>query len=289
METIINKKNVLIAVAIVIVFAAGGSFYLNNKELKTKLSSEKLRSENLLTQKIQLDKSLELSKKDLADLQATNGSMEKMIKEINQKIVVKNSEIDKLKAQNASLKTIQKKYDELEVLKKQRDQEISELNKSLALVKTENQKLNDRVALATKTNSELSTDNTILKAIISDNYRTEALRGKNEKLTVNARKTNKLIVSFDLPGTLATNDIYFKVFTPEGNEFSSNKDLAATLTFEENGDDLLASAVQPAPGPASSRRIEMTFKPKQKLSEGIYRFNLYHGDRFLGSTQLRLK
>ena len=183
---------------------------------------------------------------------------------------------------------LKKKNAELEDLLKSLNQEINTLNKSIAMANSENKKLNDQLAYSSKTNTGLSSDNSILKAIISDNYRTEALRGKNEKLTVNAHKTNKLMVSFDLPGNVSDN-IFFKVVTPQGKEFSSNKDLAAAIEIIENGDGLLASTSENAIGSAGTKRVEMTYKPNQKLSKGIYQFNIYNGDRFLGSTQLRLK
>lgn len=289
MKTIINKKTALIAAAFALTLTVGGIFFVKTNNLKSELSSEKSRAEVLLSQNLQLDKSLDLTKKDLADLKGKKHLMEKQIEDINKRITAKNAEIEKLRAQNASIKTLQKKIDELETLKKNRDYEISELNKTLAQANSEKLKLNEQISSANKTNNELSADNSILKAIISDNYRTEAVRGKNEKLTVNARRTNKLLVSFDLPANIAPTNVHFKVFTPEGNEFTSNKDLAATITYEENTDNLLASADQSSVAPSGTRRIQMEFKPKQKLTDGIYRFNLYNGDRFLGSTQLRLK
>jgi hypothetical protein len=159
----------------------------------------------------------------------------------------------------------------------------------LMLAMEENSKLNEKIASSTRANSNLADDNAILKSMVSDNYRTEAFRGRNEKLTVNARRTNKLQVSFDLPGQVTGNDIYFRIITPEGMEFSSNKDLAATIEIIENNDDLLASADPDAGAVAVNRRAEMSFRPQKKLTEGVYRFNLYNGDRFLGSTQLRLR
>ncbi len=289
MKTILTKKQLITAVIIVFILSAGVILFASNNRLKRNLITEKLRSEALLSQNMQLDKSLEQTKKNVADLKLDHEVMEKTIAETNQKISLKNAEINKLKTQNASLKSLQKKLDELEALKQKRDLEISELNKSLALAQSEKTTLLEKINTSAKAYAEVSTDNTILKAIISDNYRTEALRGRKERLTVNARKTNKLKVSFDLPGNIISKDIYFKVFTPEGIEYSSEKDITATISFSDYENSLLASTNQGVYTSASTQRVEMSFMPKQKLKEGIYRFNLYNGDRFLGSTQVKLK
>ncbi len=150
-------------------------------------------------------------------------------------------------------------------------------------------KLANQLTAYSKSNSGLSADNSILKAMISDNYRTEALHGKKERLTVNARRTNKLSVSFDLPGNLNSN-IYFKVITPQGQEISSTDDVASTtIKIEERNGGLLASSDANVIGSSGTKRIEMTYKPKEKLKNGIYQFNIYNDDRFIGSTQMRLK
>lgn len=289
MKALLTKKNAIIAALVAILFTAGGSLYLSNKGLKNNLKSERLKSENLLAQKLHLDKSLEQSKKDVAELQGKANTMERKLSEINQQIDQKNSEINRLRAQNGSIKDLRNKISELENLKAQRDEELNNLNKTLALAQAENASLSEKLASAVKAKSTLMDDNHILKALVSDNYRTEAFRGKNEKLTVNARKTKKLMVSFDLPSDIPAKEVYFKVFTPEGLEYSSAKDLAATISFIDNDDHLIASSDQAAFGPSGSRRIEMAFNPKKKLTQGVYRFNLYNGERFLGSTQLRLR
>ncbi len=289
METIIKNRKIILSAAFLLVFATTGTLFFNNVRLKEVVSAEKMKAESLLSQKLQLDKSLELTKKDVADLQVQKRSLEQVVTEANRNLAARIAEAGKLTSQIASLKKFKDKAEELEKQKAQLDKEIDELNKTLMLAQAENSKLNEKIASSARANSNLSDDNAILKSMVSDNYRTEAFRGRNEKLTVNARKTNKLQVSFDLPGQVTEKDLYFRIITPEGLEFSSNRDLAATIEIIENNDDLLVSADPAAGGIAGNRRVEMSFKPQKKLADGVYRFNLYNGDRFLGSTQLRLK
>jgi hypothetical protein len=126
MKTIIKKRIVTGAgfagFAVLLLFA--GVLQVNNTKLKDKLSGEKIKSENLLSQKLQLDKSLDLTKKDLANIKEKNSSKEKMILDTNQKIIQKNAEINRLRAQNASIKEMKLKIDELENLKSQLNNQI---------------------------------------------------------------------------------------------------------------------------------------------------------------------
>jgi hypothetical protein len=288
MKTKISLEKVFVAGVITLAIIFAGFTFYNISKLKNRLSDEKTKSEMILSEKLSLDKSIAKYKLEIANLQNKTSDLNISIAEANRNIQNKIAEINKLKAENGSIKNLQQKNAELESLKQQLSQEMAQINNSLVQAKSENEKLINQLTTASKTNDELVSNNAILKALFSDNFRTEAMRGKNEKLTVNAKRTNKLLVSFDLPDNIS-NDIHFKVVTPQGKEFSSNKDLAAIIQITEYGDGLLASSSENAFGSAGKKRVEMSYKPTQKLSKGIYQFNLYSGKEFMGSTQLRLK
>jgi len=289
MKTKILVQRAIAAGVLLIAIMLIGFSYRNIAKFKNQLTDEKRKSEVLLSEKLTLNKAIKNYQFDVTDLQSKTSVLNKLITEANINIQNKNAEINKLKvAHNSTVKNMKEKNAELESSKQKLSEELSRSNNSLAQAKAEYEKLNNQLALALETNEDLENDNAILKVLYSNNYRTEALRGKKELLTVNARKTNKLLVCFDVPGIIS-NDIHFKVVTPQGKELSSNKDLAATIRITENGDGLLASKTQTSIGSAGTKRVEMSYKPNQKLSKGVYQFNLYNNDRFLGSTQLRLK
>ena len=290
MKTKISIKQAVLVSLIVFSIVVAGLFVNKNAEIKHKLADQKLKSEMLLSEKLNLDKSIVKLDKDVGESSDKNIHLNKKFVEINASILAKNNEIEILKAQNASIKTLQKKNEELDILTQKLNTEINGLNNSLANANAENNKLANQLTAYSNSNSGLSADNAILKAMISENYRTEALHGKKERLTVNARRTNKLSVSFDLPGSTANNKIYFKVIKPNGQEISSNDDLASTtIRIEENGDGFVASSDANTIGSSGTKRVEMTYKANEKLKNGIYQFNIYNDDRFIGSTQLRLK
>lgn len=288
METNAIIKKALLLGTLIVFLLAVGFFITKNSGLKNQLADEKLKSEMLLSAKLSLDKSVTKMTKDMYDLKGKNSQLDKKIIEANEKILQKNNHIEKLLAENASAKAIGQKNKELEILIQQLNKDITNLNNSLATAKSDYLNLSEKLASSEKAKSDLSSDNSVLKAMISDNYRTEALRGKKDKLTVNARRTNKLQLSFDLPG-YNEKDVYFRIITPDGKEYSSETDNAITINIKENGDGLLASSNPKEFGGYGTKRVEMTFKPKEKLQDGIYQFNMYNEGRFIGSTLLRLK
>ena len=289
MKTNISIQKVIVAGVLLVSIIFIGLLYQGKTKFKKQLFDEKRKSEILLSEKLSLDKAIKNYQFDITGLQNKNSGLNKLIAEANINVQNKNDEINRLKTANkGSLKNLKEKNAELENQMLQLNEQLSKSNNSLAQVKSENEVLNNQIFATSKKADELERDNNILRELFSYNYRTEALKGKNEKLTVNSKRTNKLFVGFDLPGNIS-NDIHFKIITPEGKELSSDKDLAANIKITENGDGLLASSSQNSAGNKGTKRVEMSYKPSQKMAKGIYQFNLYKEDRFLGSTQLRLK
>jgi hypothetical protein len=281
------QKVVVVGVLCILLFLIVFLFQGKTK-FKNQLTDEKRKSEVLLSEKLTLNKAVKNYKIDIEELQGKTVGLNKLITEANHDIQNKNVEINRLKITNSSIKDLKVKNTELEKLKQQLSDELALNKKALEQAKEAYEKLNNQLAAALETNENLENDNSILKQLFSYNYRTEALQGKKEKLTVNAKRTDKLLVYFDLPGDI-NNQIHFNVVTPNGKELSSKKDLAANIKITENGDGLTASSNQNTGGSAGTKRVEMSYKPTQKMVKGVYQFNLYNEDRFLGSTQLRLK
>ncbi len=288
MKTQITRtQTVFITVTAAALILSGIIFY-SNRSLKDQLQKEKIRSETLLSEKLNLDKSIEKFKMDLTSLKGKNAQLDKVVKETSDQLAKKESEIRKLMAENASLADLKKKNAELEALRKNLEEQIASLNMNMEQMIAENKKYNDLLASMKTENESLTTHNALLEAMLADNYRIEALKGKHDKLTVAARRTNKLMVSFDIPSEIGQG-LYFKIVTPDGKELSSKDDKTAIINFYDENKNLMASLTGTASGSQNAKRAELIYKPEQKLTKGIYRFNVYNGKEYMGSIQLRLK
>lgn len=288
MKTQITKSQIVLIVVTAAALIISGVVYYGNRSLKDQLQKEKIQSESLLSEKLNLEKSINQFKKDVASLQGKNVQLDKVLKETNDQLTKKESEIRKLMAENASMGELKMKNEELEALRDKLEKDITSLNLNLDQLMAENKAYNDQLAAVKSENEILTTHNALLEAMLADNYRIEALKGRHDKLTVSARRTNKLMVSFDIPKGVGE-ELYFKILTPDKQEFSSINDKSAMISFYDIENNLLASTTGSALGNQALKRAELIYKPEQKLTKGIYRFNVYNGAEYVGSIQLKLK
>lgn len=288
MKTQSEKMKFIRAAVLALSFTIALVLFLSKVTIKNQLEKEKIKSEALLSEKLKLDKTIQTFRKELIALGQKNVRMDEIVAETRKQLRQKELEISRLMKDNATVNDLRKKISELEELKEQLNKQLVEMNSSLAELQKENNQLNTKLTSAQNQNEILAFNNAILKAMVADNYRIEALKGKNEKLTISARKTDKLLVIFDLPTDIG-NDIYFKVVNPVGEEFSSKTDLSANIRITESKEKLLASLSNSSNNEPNTKHVELEYKPKNKLVRGVYKFHVYSNENYLGSSQLRLK
>jgi len=287
MKTQISTSKVVMAATMVVAIVLASIFYTGKEKANKNLDQEKLKSEKILSEKIQLDEKIANMKTQLNSLTGKNAQLDKMVSERNKQLQKKEAEIIRLLAENASVSTLKKKIAELEALQDKLNSDLKQMNLSYNTLKDENAKLNGLLSTSQNENDILGVNNAILKAMVADNYRVEALKGKNNKLTINAKRTDKLMVSFDMPANV-TNGLNFKVIDPKGNEFSSITNKAVSVSTVSNNDYLLASKDNYT-GQVGTSRSELIYKPEHKLEKGVYIIKIFNGKDYIGSTQLRLR
>lgn len=283
----IETRKALIITLTTVVITLAALFILTNISLRNQLKDERLHSESILSEKLLLDKSIAELKLDMAALKGKNVQLDRVLAQTSINLKNEEAEVRRLLSEKVSLADLKKKVAELEALRTQLNSDVAVLSAKANLYLSENDALNKKLMALQQEKDNLADDNAILKAMVADNYRIEAVKGKHEKITLNARKTDKLVVSFDLPAEINDN-ISFKVLTPSGQEYSSTDHPLTSMIIIDNSQNMVASIDNKVIG-FNPRRVEMIFKPEQKLQRGIYRFNVYNDDNYLGSTQLRLK
>lgn len=256
----------------------------SNRSLEEMLNGAKLKNEATLSEKLSLDKEIKNYKAQLASLQGKNAELDKYLATANADLAKKEKE---LKAAGRS----QSNAKELANLRKMRadlENQVSALIAQIANLEGANSDLTQQIASLTSKNQELKSNNDLMKAFAANNYRMEASRGKGEKLTVVARKTKRLKMGFDLPQNVVEN-VQFKIQTPDGTVIDKQEDgLSATLMDIEDGSDLIAS-LEPMGSFEVTRRIEMKYEPKKKLSKGVYTIDIYNGETYMVSCQVKLR
>lgn len=256
----------------------------SNRSLEDMLNGAKLKNENILSEKLSLDKEIKNYKAQLAALKGKNSELDKYLATAEADLAQKEKELKAAQGQKTSAK-------ELANLKKMRgdlEKQISALTAQIVSLESSNADFSSQLASLTAKNKELMANNELMKAFAVNNYRVETSRGKNDKLTVVARKTKRLKMGFDLPQTVVEN-IQFKIKTPEGKVIDKEEEgLTATIVDMEDGSDLIAS-LEPMGDFEVTRRIEMKYEPKKKLGKGVYTIDIYNGTTYMVSCQVKLR
>ena len=288
MNTQFNRKQIALITAAAVFMILSGTVYYFNRSLNKELDQEKIRSEALLSENLNLEKSLEGLKNDLAAMKGRNAELDRIVEETSIQLAMKESEIRQLRADNASLADLRKKNEQLEAMRRKLEEDIRNLNLNMEQMIAENSRIEAEVETLSDEKETMALQNALLEAMLADNYRVEALRGKRDKLTVAARWTNRLMVSFDVPADMGE-ELSFRIITPDGTELSSKDNESTSINFYHQENNLLASLGSTSAGSQDTKRAELIYRPDNKLARGIYRFNVYNRTDYIGSMQLRLK
>lgn len=290
MSTEIQKTKVIAAFVTVLLVTA--AIYLamemkTNTQLEEKLNSEKLKSESMLSEKLALEKEINKFKSDLRSLQGKNEDLDKILDATNKKLEGKDLEYRKLQKQNASLFQVRKQYQELLQLKDELEQQLTQYNASLKQLKSANEDLTKTVALLQQKNDALKLELNSARLLAFNDVKIESIK-KNNKLTVNARRTRKFLLNIDVPS--GSDDLKFTIKDPSGRELTS-KDGSMTSRVVSNSSNpsYVASLNGFYPDEAAYKKVEMVYTPAHKLSAGIYKIEIADKNGSIGSLQVRLK
>ncbi|PKP45566.1 MAG: hypothetical protein CVT95_08470 [Bacteroidetes bacterium HGW-Bacteroidetes-12] len=291
METITLKKEKTIAL-VALIFAivsliSSGIFYNNNKTLKNNLHAEKISAENMLSEKLALQKEIELFKNQMNALKGKNQELNNLIASSNKKLIEKEATLNKIVRQNGNgnSKQLKKQIAELQQLKKDFELSVMALNGNIKKLTNDNENLNKTIALLQEENKQLASNLAILSSITADNYQAETTK-KKDKLTVVAKRTKKMSVSFKVPENMVEH-ISFQVSKPDGSVVKGKENGIAYQVVTEEGSDLFASVLTDEI--KVSKKIEMTYSPKEKLKSGVYKVALFNGDKYIGSCNIKLR
>ncbi len=258
----------------------------SNRSLEDLLNGARLKNENILSEKLSLDKEIHNFKNQLASLQGKNKELDKRLADANAEIASKEKELKY--ADPARTRGLERELANIKKMRSDLEKQIASLEGQIKGLEGLNGELNTQLASLSAKNAELASNNQLMKAFAANNYRVEASRGKSDKLTVVAKRTKRLRMGFDLPQGVVEN-VQFKIKTPEGKVIDKHADgLTATILDSEDGSDLMVS-LEPLGDFDVTKRIEMKYEPKKKLSRGVYTIDIYNGETYMVSCQVKLR
>lgn len=284
-----NPKIIAGTVTILLIITLIGliSYYETNQSLESGLNNEKLKSEKILSEKLSLDKEIIKLKQSIASLQGKNTDLDKMLSNASSKISMKEGELKKMQKENASLKQYKQQVAEIQKIKSDLETQITALTNSLNKSNVEKESLNRMVADLQGKNKNLLDELKQMQIASLDDIRIEAF--KKNKLTISARKTNKIDVNFLIPSIASSNNIQFKITDPTGRLLTP---VDGTIAFAETLDEtpLLTADNSNNLYLKQTKQVKLEYKPKKKLKPGVYRIEVLNEESlYMGSLQVRLK
>lgn len=293
MKTRIKKEKFIagFVVALLAISMTGMVIYhQSNKTLKSGLKDEKLKSESLLSEKLALAKEIERLKADIQSWMGKSQKADRMLEEANTRIGSMEKTIAGLRRENAALASLRNELNELRQIRADLENQLAALEQTNKKNLKQLDEFRAELALVIAERDDLKFNQNQKAKVgnLTDDFRLETTRGKRQqKLTVNAARTKKLAVSFEIPESMS-GDVKFSIITPQGKTIKSNDPGLKSELIEDNRN--LTASLSPVSGEFEiSRRIEMTYTPDKKLEPGIYKIQIHQKDKKVGSVQLRLR
>ncbi|HUV01036.1 MAG TPA: hypothetical protein VMW32_08745 [Bacteroidales bacterium] len=258
--------------------------FVSNSKNKRDLNAEKLRTESLLSEKLQNEQELAKLKADFSGLQVKSDANDKLLAETNQQITDINRRIRALSGENVNLRASKKELEELQVVKDSLDKEYDKLKLNQEKLVTQNDDLQNAIKALETSKSDLIEKLRINETYDADNFYAYGSRGKADRLVFRAKKLN---VNFEVPQSL-TEAISFKVLTPSGTTISSD-DKALTWTISQDERNFTASLSAVTGESEPSQQVSLNYASKKRLAPGEYKIQILCSDQNIGNCRLKLK
>lgn len=268
----------------------------NNKSLSGLLKDARTQSEKLLSENRRIDKDLKDVNHRYMGLADRYDDLERKLNDTRNQLAGKEKELASAKNDGSKQDKLRSELEELKARKAELEGRLQAMKNDLDGSLAENTKLRSTIDDLRMENEglqkELADANTarnndaVRQALLTNNYRVDATRGRHEKLTVVAPKTKKITMGFDVPEEIAAK-VNFSIKSPSG-EVITGKQAGLTSEITEEDSDLYAS-LDFTGGIKSTRRVEMTYRPEKKLERGIYKIDVFNDKTYLGSCQIMLR
>jgi peptidoglycan hydrolase CwlO-like protein len=113
-----------------------------------------------------------------------------------------------------------------------------------------------------------------------------------EKISTNAKRVDKLLISFDVNNRIAqpgTTDLFVLITGPDGKTMVSSGNTATKFTTREDGEKEFTAKVPVAVETAVKKNVEFAFTPGNTFQQGSYKIQIYQNGFLIGEGTKELK
>ena len=255
-----------------------------NNTLESSLQHERLRSESLLSEKLLLEKDLEKMKSQLSALKGVNSELDELVRSTEAKVSSQQEQLRQLRKNSTGLANLKKQREELLTIQRDLQAQLIVAKASMVDLELQNTALAQTIAQLQEQNLALSNDLNRAMVASLDHLQVQAVKGKKEKLTVRARKTSKLIASFEIPASLQ--NVSFRIIAPGGNRLTEKH---GSIVFQTSASDKNLLAAADTQGVDGLQNVRMEYVPKVRLQSGVYTVEILNDNLHVGSMNVKLR
>lgn len=285
-----TARKVAVLTTILFFAAVSGLLILQNKnwDLDQVLQDTRIQQERLISEKLQLEKSIAQYKSELTKKGTENSGLTFQIAEQLATIESMEKENRHLRSTALQVNALKKQKGELEAMLKVLERDMKNMNNTVSDLTTENARIRIENRDLAANNVKLNEQVNALQEVAINNALIEAVKGKKkEKLTVVAKRTKELKMEVDLP-TSMTQNLKLKVIDPSGIELTE-KDGTASIKEVLNENTLTASLTLIEGEFVNAKRMRLEYAPKSKLKSGTYTLEVSNGVKSLVKVQIKLR
>ncbi|MEO5642521.1 MAG: hypothetical protein ABIQ40_14215 [Bacteroidia bacterium] len=291
----IEKKARWIAggLTVLLVLAVSSTlFYYNSGQTyKSDADRARLAQDSILAVKQLLDKEMQDTRIELENSKGRNAELDKKLAESEAALHEKQTQIDKLLAENATVASLRKQLRDLKTERLSMEKQIQNLLAENHQLQEDNLRLSQNIGQLERDNMSLQ-DKLYAADILNSragNFRVDMMRNSS-KVTAKAKRTNEIGVSFELPSTISSatgsKEIYLVVLDPQGKPVANKSNKKITL---KDGRTITAVKTQAADLSGTPQTISLNVKLDSKMKQkGIYKVQVFTEDGMLGATQMRM-
>lgn len=258
---------------------------VNNSRNKKNLKAEKVNSEKLLTEKSTIQNDLDKVKQEISTLKVKSEENARLLSDTETKLADTEKRMRSLSVQSA--RKSKAAEEDFQKQKAALEKEYADLKLSYDNMISQNGNLQKKLSEMESQTNDLLQKLNMMNTFNSDNFQVMGTRGKNDRQVIFARRVKKLNVNFEVPQSL-TETISFSIITPSGTTITP-EDKSLSWIFPPDTRNLTASLSPVTSEFEESRKVSLTYAPKEKLVSGEYKIQIFSNNQNIGNCRIRLR
>ncbi|HVZ56397.1 MAG TPA: hypothetical protein VG870_07040 [Chitinophagaceae bacterium] len=300
-----SSKNILIGILAAFLLGTWGYLLYDKNKTGEKLQQTEQQSMSYMSQRDSLKQMYDDVTIRLDSLTGANNALQgqlgdkqteiaKLKTEINGILRKKNATAAELDHAKKLIQELNGKIDGLEAEVARLTGENQQLTAANTQLTSEKQTLEQNLATTTSEKQELQQTVDVGSTFSASNIQITPVKEKKngkEKVTTNARRVDKLVISFDVENRIAKSgpaDMYVMVTAPDGKVISDPSLGSGTLTTRTDGDKAYTSKVSIQYEQNTRKNVQIPLEQKD-FQKGDYKIEIYHNGFKIGEGTRTLR